>query len=202
MAAPLPRAVFPAPAPVQGSRARIPLTLPGGVFGKLLGWYSRRTYGKVMDPGLALVHHKRLMVAVVSFEQRIAKAKALDPRLKALAELATAVRVECEWCIDFGFHEFVKLGLDAELLAEVPRWRGSERFSPLERDVLEYADAMTATPPTVTDDLAGRLREELGVRAFVELTKMISVENERARFNAALGLASQGFSESCRVPVR
>ncbi len=37
---------------------------------------------------------------------------------------------------------------------EVPRWRESEVFTPLERDVMEYAEAMTHTPPTVTDDMA------------------------------------------------
>jgi hypothetical protein len=29
-------------------------------------------------------------------------------------------------------------------------------FTPLERDVLEYAEAMTATPTTVTDEHRGR----------------------------------------------
>ena len=36
----------------------------------------------------------------------------------------------------------------------------------------------------------------------VELTMIVGVENLRSRFNSALGLASQGFSESCRVPNR
>ena len=34
----------------------------------------------------------------------------------------------------------------------------------LERDVLAYAEAMTATPPTVTDELSARLRERPRVR--------------------------------------
>lgn len=189
-------------APVRSDRARVPLELPKGVFGKVLGWYSRRAYGDVMDPGLAAAHHRGVLIAVGLFERRVAKWRKLDPGLKALAVMATSAEIECSWCLDFGYFEFVSHGLDGDLLAQVPQWRTSTRFSPLQRQVMEYAEAMTATPPTVTDELARGLREALGVPAFVELTKMISVENERSRFNAALGLASQGFAESCRVPER
>jgi len=30
---------------------------------------------------------------------------------------------------------------------------------------------------------------------------MIAVENQRSRFNSALGLTSQGFSDRCEVPA-
>ena len=79
-------------------------------------------------------------------------------------------------------------------------WRSSDAFTAVERRVLEYAEAMTATPPQVTDELAEALRTDLGNDGLVELTMMVGVENLRSRFNSALGLASQGFAESCRVP--
>jgi hypothetical protein len=34
----------------------------------------------------------------------------------------------------------------------------------------------------------------------VELTINVYIENERSRFNAALGLVSQGFSATCQLP--
>jgi hypothetical protein len=58
---------------------------------------------------------------------------------------------------------------------------------------------MTATPPEVTDEMAEALRTELGDDAFVELTMMVAVENERSRFNNALGLTSQGFKDHCEL---
>jgi len=67
--------------------------------------------------------------------------------------------------------------------------------------VLEYAEATTATPPTVTDELAGALVDDLGEPAFVELTALVALENLRSRINAALGLSSQGFSDRCEVPL-
>jgi hypothetical protein len=35
----------------------------------------------------------------------------------------------------------------------------------------------------------------------VELTMMVAIENERSRFNAAMGLASQGYSDVCELPL-
>ena len=137
--------------------ARVPLDEPRGVLGRLLAWYARRTYGDVPDNGLALLHHKPILKALLGFERRVDKIK------------------------------------------EVPRWRESEAFTPVERRVLEYAEAMTATPPTVTDAMADALRADLGVDGFLELTMMVAVENERSRFNSALGLTTQGFSDRCEL---
>jgi alkylhydroperoxidase family enzyme len=67
--------------------------------------------------------------------------------------------------------------------------------------VLEYTEAATATPPTVTDELVDGLRQDLGDAALVELTMMIAVENQRSRFNSSLGLTSQGFKDRCEVPA-
>ena len=55
-------------------------------------------------------------------------------------------------------------GLHVGKAREVPRWRESEVFTPLERDVMDYAEAMSQTPPTVTDELSARLSNKWGRR--------------------------------------
>lgn len=177
--------------------ARVSLTPPRTLFFRVMEWYSRRTYGKVLDPGKALAHNPRVLWGDLRFEQSVAKWNKLDSDLKALAVMASAASIGCSWCMDFGFWENAERGMDRRKLHEVPEWRDSEVYTPLERDVMEYAEAMTATPPAVTDDLAARLRARLGEPAFVELTAMVAVENLRSRINAALGLTSQGFKDSC-----
>ena len=86
-------------------------------------------------------------------------------------------------------------------MREVPRWRESDVFTPLERDVMEYAEAMSATPCAVDDELSHRLQEALGVKAVVELTQLVALENMRSRFNSAAGLQSQGYSDVCELPL-
>jgi AhpD family alkylhydroperoxidase len=177
----------------------VPLDEPKGLLGRALNFYSRRKYGQVLDNGLALMHNRRVMVSDVRFELSVARWNKLDPQLKALAVMATATQIECSWCLDFGYYEAHSHGLDTEKIAAVPHWRTSNVFTGAERRVLAYAEAMTVTPPAVTDEMAEELRADLGDDGLAELTMMVAVENLRSRFNSALGLSSQGFSESCRV---
>lgn len=181
------------------SRARVPMEEPGGVFGRFVNWYSRRTYGDLLDPALAMWHHRPLLRTMLRFETSVAKWKRLDPDLKVLAEAASAAQIGCSWCMDFGYFVAQGHGLDLAKLGEVPRWRDSDAFTGRERRVLEYTEAVTATPPQVTDEMTEALRAELGEDGFVELTMMIAIENQRSRFNHALGLTSQGFKDHCEL---
>src|SRR3546814_20851939 len=80
-------------------------------------------------------------------------------------------------------------------------WRESSVFTPLARDVMEYAEAMSQTPPAVTDEMSAGLLEQLGASALIELTAMIGYANLAARTNTALGIASEGLSRVCKIPL-
>ena len=60
--------------------------------------------------------------------------------------MAVAAQIGCSWCLDFGYFQAHNEGLDEAKASEVPRWRESSVFTSLERDVMEYAEAMTETP--------------------------------------------------------
>ena len=82
-----------------------------------------------------------------------------DESLKSFAHMAVASQVGCSWCLDIGYFQAQNQHLDLAKASQVPRWRELEVFTPLERDVLEYAEAMTNTPPNVTDELSASLLE-------------------------------------------
>ena len=126
---------------------------------------------------------------------------AADPSLKSFAHMAVAAQVGCSWCLDVGYFQAHNDKLDLAKASQVPRWRESEVFTPLERDVLEYAEAMTTTPPTVTDELFASLLDRLGPAAMVELTAVIAYANLATRANVANGVTSQGFSAACEIPL-
>jgi alkylhydroperoxidase family enzyme len=183
--------------------ARIGLEHKRTWFVRLAEWGSRRKYGEVLDPGKAALHSRRVLTTMLLMEGTAARWKALDPGLKALAVMVTSARIGCSWCMDFGYWEFHHQGVDQAKLRDVPRWRDSAVYSDLERAVMDYAEAMTATPPEVTDEQTERLRADLTDEQLVELTAVISLENYRSRTNAALGLTSQGFKETCELrPVQ
>jgi alkylhydroperoxidase family enzyme len=66
-----------------------------------------------------------------------------EKSLKSFAHMAVAARIGCSWCLDFGYLQAFNEHLDLDKAYEVPRWRQSGAFTPLERDVLRYAEAMT-----------------------------------------------------------
>lgn len=183
------------------STFRIPRAEITGLYGAIMKRFAKRTYGEVPDGAYVYFHHRPLLRAVLGFEGKVARWDALDPTLKSYAQLASAAVIGCSWCLDFGYFTAHQDGLDLAKVSQVPVWRESDVFEPLERDVLEYAEAMSATPPTVTDWMVEKLIDQLGVPAVVELTQMVALENMRSRFNAAAGLRSQGYSDLCELPL-
>lgn len=87
-------------------------------------------------------------------------------------------------------------------LRDLDHWRDSTAYDEEERLALELAEAMTATPADVTDDLRDRLRTRFIERQIVELVTAIAWEGFRARFNRAFAIEAQGYSEGayCVLP--
>jgi AhpD family alkylhydroperoxidase len=180
---------------------RISLDPPRTPLYKIAEWYSRRSWGVVADPLAAMGHNPRVLMTDARFETSLKRWNKLDRTLRNLAEMAAAVSIGCSWCVDFGYWESTRHGTDAAKMRDVPRWRESDVYTDLERQVMAYAEAMTATPPAVTDEMVAELRRQLDDAQLVELTMMVAVENVRSRFNGALGLTSQGFKDRCEIPA-
>jgi AhpD family alkylhydroperoxidase len=122
--------------------------------------------------------------------------RARVPRPRSpLAALKAAALIGCPFCLDIGSTEARGAGVSEAEPRDLATYRESPLFSVLDRAVLDYAAAMTRTPVTVPDELFARLRDGLGPAALVELTATIAWESFRSRFNHALGIQAQGFSE-------
>ena len=87
----------------------------------------------------------------------------------------------------------MQAGASDDKIRQVPTWRESSLFSPVERDALEYAERMTVTGEKVTDELFARLRGHFSEAQMVELTAVVALENFRSKFNPPLGIEAQGF---------
>lgn len=97
-----------------------------------------------------------------------------------------------------------QLGLTEEKLKALEGFETSRSLSEREKLVLRYAVAMTRTPVDVSDELLGRLKDHFNDTQLVELTSAVAWENYRARFDHALSIESEGFSEGafCPLPAR
>jgi alkylhydroperoxidase family enzyme len=181
----------------MGNDTRVPQAEITGVYGAVLKKVSKKMFGTVAEPLGVMWHNRPVLKFYLGLGQKSAKWNACDEDLKTYAHMAAASLIGCSFCLDLGYFQAHNEGLDVAKAREVPRWRESDVFTPLERDVLEYAEAMTQTPPTVTDELSARLLEQLGAAALVELTSYVALANLYARSNVSLGIEAQGFASSC-----
>ncbi len=164
--------------------------------------YSRRRFGRVVEPVAAAAHHSGVLLAMGALETAAERGwRRLDQDLRWLAIQAAATDIGCSWCTDYGFYEGMQQGTDPDKVRQVPQWRTSTAFDGRERAVLEYAEAATSTPAKISDELMARLHEYFTEPEIVELAAWVAMENFRSRFNAGLGLRSQGFSDSCGTPL-
>jgi alkylhydroperoxidase family enzyme len=180
---------------------RVPKKELTGISGALVKVMSRRMFGQVAEPAEVGWHHRKVLWASMGFGQKVQRWNTVDAGLKTYAHMAVAAKIGCSWCLDLGYFQAQNEDLDLAVASQVPRWRESDAFTPLERDVLAYAEAMTDTPPTVTDAQVARLLEQLGPAGVMELTAVIGFANLTTRSNVAVGIESQGFSASCAVPL-
>ncbi len=185
----------------MSSTTRIPKAEITGLYGYLLKRFTRKLLGDVPEPAEVMWHNRRVLTSLTGLGRKAQKWDQLDPNLKSFAHMTVASLVGCSWCLDLNYFHTHNEGLDEAKASEVPRWRESTVFTTLERDVMEYAEAMSETPPRVTDELSARLLEQLGAPAMVELTASVAFANMSTRCNTALGIEAQGFSKACTMPL-
>jgi AhpD family alkylhydroperoxidase len=185
----------------MASATRVPKAELTGLYGYLVKRMSKKMIGDVPEPAEVMWHNKKVLTSSMRLGAKVQKWDQLDADLKSFAHMAVAALVGCSWCLDYGYFHAHNEGLDEAKASEVPRWRESPVFTALERDVMEYAEAMSETPTRVTDELSARLLEQLGAPAMVELTASVAFANMSTRCNTALGIESQGFSKACRLPL-
>jgi alkylhydroperoxidase family enzyme len=176
---------------------RIPSKEITGLYGAIVKKFSARMFGRVPESLGVMWHHLPALKASMRFGQKLQKWDQCDESLKSFAHMAVASLIGCSWCLDFNYFMAHNQGLDVDKAREIPRWRESTVFTPLEREVLEYAEAVSKTPPTVTDEMVASLLEQLGPAGLVELSTVIGFANLTTRSNVALGIESERFAAAC-----
>lgn len=183
---------------------RIPVVTPkqAGPLTRILYWYMKRQFGEVPEPFAVVANHPRLFLAASVHEGMVERAsKVLPENIREIAVYQVARTVGCSWCVDFGTMLMRLSDLDIDKLRYIDDYQNNPHYSADERAAIAYADAVTATPPTVTDEQVADLQQRFGDKGVMELTYQIALENSRARGYNALGITDQGFSQdSCRVP--
>lgn len=166
-------------------------------FIRLFFWKQKRTYGRVLEPGLLWGRSPRVFAAVALLYGALdRRSSPIPPALRSLVTVRVSQINHCAFCVDINSATLAKRGVRMAKIERLDKWRDSPSFTPEERVALDYAEAMSLN--RVDDDLRQRLKQHWDDDAIVELTGLIAFQNLSSKFNAALAVPSQGF---CRLPV-
>ncbi|MFV0459159.1 MAG: carboxymuconolactone decarboxylase family protein [Actinomycetales bacterium] len=165
---------------------------------------ARRVSGEDLDTLGAMAHRQGVLLPWMLLEAGTMRMKSVLPgELAELVVFVVANRLGCSWCIDYSSARWECSGLDPSRLEAAARWRERpEAFDATSLAAFAFAEAVCADPLEDTSMLAATLGELVGEQGVVEVAYWAALENLRSRFNAALGLTSQGFADRCRPVTR
>lgn len=163
-------------------------------FIRLFFWKQKRTYGRILDPGLLWGRSPWVFAAVALLYGTLdRRSSPISPALRSLVTVRVSQINHCAFCIDINSATLVKRGVSMEKVNAISNWRDNALFELEECLALEYAEAMTLPGQGVDDNLRARLNQQWDDKAVIELTGLIAFQNLSSKFNAALDVPSQGF---------
>jgi AhpD family alkylhydroperoxidase len=161
---------------------------------RLFFWKQKRTYGRILDPGLLWARSPKVFASVALLYGALNRSSSpLAPALRSLVTVRVSQINHCAFCVDINSATLAERGVPIEKIEQLSSWRDSKLFSADERLALTYAEAITITALGVTDDLRAKLKARWDEDTIVELTGLIAFQNLSSKFNAALDVPPQGF---------
>lgn len=167
---------------------------------RLFFWNQKRRYGAVLESARLWARTPRVFVALAllygAFDRR---SSPLEPALRTLIIVHISRINGCAFCVDLNSAVGLALGIDADKLTMLEEYEASLLFTEPEKAALAYAEAVTDSARRPTPTHFERLRRHFDDDAIIELTGLIAFQNLSSKFNAALGVAPQGF---CTAPFQ
>ena len=155
---------------------RDPVVEPGTATGTPGNWWT--VFAVVPD---AFDH------AVAGFQFYRGKRK-LDPKLRELGQTRAGWARGSQFVYSQHCKASRGVGLSEEQIAAIPHWQVAECYSPVERAVLAYTDAMVLQGGRVADGIFAALKKHLSDEEILEFTYIVGMYDMHATIGKALRL--------------
>lgn len=164
-------------------------------------WYARailalqrRKYGSELESARLWARLPRSFLALTLLYRTLDRRDAsIDAGLRSLIQVRISQINWCEFCVDLNGATALERAVAPAKLDALARYADSDAYSEREKAALAYAEAATDSTRRVDEALRARLRRHFSEQEIVELTALIAFQNLSSKFNAALGVPSQGF---------
>jgi alkylhydroperoxidase family enzyme len=166
---------------------RDPVTEPGTASGTPGDWWP--TFAN--DP--AVFDH-----CVSGFALYRASAEYLDPRLRELGQIRAGWNRRSTFVFSQHAKAMRQHGFTEEQIDAIPAWSVADCFSPIERAVLAYTDALTLDGGRVPDAVFDALRAELDDRQILALSYITMLYELHATLSVALRTEFDDRDDPCQ----
>ncbi|MEO5723561.1 MAG: carboxymuconolactone decarboxylase family protein [Ilumatobacteraceae bacterium] len=156
---------------------RDPVSQPGTAAGTPGDWWT--VFALVPD----VLRH-----AVRGFALYASPKRVLDPVLRELGQTRAGWARGSQFVFSQHCKSCRALGITEERIAAIPSWQTAECFSPAERAVLAYTDALVHDGGRVADGVFEALRSHLDDEQILELTYITTMYEMHATISRALRL--------------
>jgi len=156
---------------------RDPVANPGTATGTPGDWWT--VFALVPD----VMRH-----AVRGFALYQSPTRSIDPVLRELGQTRAGWARGSQFVFSQHCKSCRALGIDEDKIRAIPHWTVSDCFSPVERAVLAYTDALVLDGGRVHDGVFDALREHLTHEQILEFTYITSMYEMHATMSRALRL--------------
>jgi alkylhydroperoxidase family enzyme len=177
----------------EGGPFLAPIERPSGLILRLVFFFVRRQFGKVMAP--LTVFAARMPAAFGSFYGKVGQ---LDRKLRLPATTAAIVREQvatinkCLFCMDAARYYAMKRFGDVARFDALAEYRTSALFSEAERAALDYATELTRDKK-VTSETFARLQRHYSEREICDIVWLVASEHIYNLTNIGLHIGSDGL---------
>jgi alkylhydroperoxidase family enzyme len=167
-----------------------PIEKPQGLIMKLVYYFTRLQFGKVLTP--LKVHSARLPLAFGLFYSKVNK---LDEKLQLPHELVMLIRqqvariIVCLFCIDIKRMFLIKASMDQAKFDALEQYGTSPLFTDAERAALDYVTELTKDK-NVNPKTFARMSSHFSEREICEIVWLVASEHLYNMTNIGLNIHS------------
>jgi alkylhydroperoxidase family enzyme len=175
-----------------------PIERPEGLIKKLVYYFVRRQFGKVLTP--VKVFSARMPSGFGLFSGKIAQ---LDKKLQLPRETVFLIREQvarlnvCLFCIDIGRSFTIQASMNEAKFNALEQYRSSPLFTDAERSALDYVTALTRDKKVDAETFA-RMSSFYSERAICEIVWLVASEHFYNMTNIGLNIHSDMLCDFTR----
>ncbi|HTB32979.1 MAG TPA: carboxymuconolactone decarboxylase family protein [Bacteroidia bacterium] len=167
-----------------------PIEKPQGLIMKLVYYFTRKQFGKVMTP--LMVHSARLPAAFGMFYGKISqldKKMVLKPETIMLLRQQVARINVCLFCIDISRYYAIKASMNVAKFDALDQYQTSPLFTDAERAALDYVTELTKDKK-VNPETFNRMAKYYSEREICEIVYLVASEHVYNITNIGLNIHS------------